>query len=226
MRSSWKVTGPSQSIPSQRSDAWICSTDSATSRLGVGVLDPQAALAAELAGEQPVEEEGAHAADVEEAGRARSHANADAHRAPIVRTGCSSARTCPPRAASTRRSTGSRRSGATACRCSRRARGCGSRRRTSRSRSSASRHGGPKRASAASSATRSTSATSPRPTRRSTRSRSRRCARRSTRRSRSRPTPSSSTSARTSAPASAAGRKRVVSAIERVLERCDGDTWL
>src|SRR5438094_8689465 len=33
MRSSWKVTGPSQSIPSQRSDSWICSTDSATSRL-------------------------------------------------------------------------------------------------------------------------------------------------------------------------------------------------
>src|SRR5579884_4047535 len=33
IRSSWNVTGPSQSIPSQRSDSWICSTDSATSRL-------------------------------------------------------------------------------------------------------------------------------------------------------------------------------------------------
>ena len=42
----------------------------------VGVLDPQQALAALLAREQPVEEERAHAADVEEAGRARSHADA------------------------------------------------------------------------------------------------------------------------------------------------------
>ena len=33
IRSSWKVTGPSQSIPSQRSDSWICSIASATSRL-------------------------------------------------------------------------------------------------------------------------------------------------------------------------------------------------
>ena len=47
----------------------------------VGVLDPQAALAAVLPREQPVEEERAHAADVEEAGRARGHADADAHRA-------------------------------------------------------------------------------------------------------------------------------------------------
>ena len=31
--SSWNVTGPSQSIPSQRSDSWICSVASATSRL-------------------------------------------------------------------------------------------------------------------------------------------------------------------------------------------------
>ena len=36
----------------------------------VGVLDPQQALAALLAREQPVEEERAHAADVQEAGRA------------------------------------------------------------------------------------------------------------------------------------------------------------
>src|SRR5689334_21599155 len=33
MRSSWKVTAPSQSRPSQRSDSWICSVASATSRL-------------------------------------------------------------------------------------------------------------------------------------------------------------------------------------------------
>ena len=31
--SSWNRTGPSQSIPSQESERWICSTDSATSRL-------------------------------------------------------------------------------------------------------------------------------------------------------------------------------------------------
>ena len=47
----------------------------------VGVLDPQQALAALLPREEPVEEERAHAADVEEAGRARCHADADGHRA-------------------------------------------------------------------------------------------------------------------------------------------------
>jgi hypothetical protein len=31
--SSWNVVGPSQSMPSQRSDSWICSVASATSRL-------------------------------------------------------------------------------------------------------------------------------------------------------------------------------------------------
>ena len=33
MRSSWNVSSPSQSSPSQRSDSWICSVASATSRL-------------------------------------------------------------------------------------------------------------------------------------------------------------------------------------------------
>ena len=41
----------------------------------VRVLDPEAALAALLAREEPVEEERAHAADVQEAGRARRHAD-------------------------------------------------------------------------------------------------------------------------------------------------------
>ena len=46
----------------------------------VGVLDPQQALAALVAaGEEPVEEERAHPADVEEPGRARGHADANAH---------------------------------------------------------------------------------------------------------------------------------------------------
>ena len=46
MRSSWKVGSPSQSSPSQRSDSWIWSTASATSRARVGVLDPEPVLAA------------------------------------------------------------------------------------------------------------------------------------------------------------------------------------
>jgi hypothetical protein len=43
----------------------------------VGVLDPQQALAAVVTREQPVEEERADAADMEEAGRARCHPDAD-----------------------------------------------------------------------------------------------------------------------------------------------------
>src|SRR5207249_9383491 len=50
----------------------------------VGVLDPQQALAALVAREQPVEEEGADPADVQEAGRARRHADADAHAGMVV----------------------------------------------------------------------------------------------------------------------------------------------
>ena len=45
----------------------------------VGVLDPEAALAALLARVEPVEEERSDTADVQEAGRARGHADANAH---------------------------------------------------------------------------------------------------------------------------------------------------
>ena len=48
----------------------------------VGVLDPQQALAAATAGEEPVEEKRVDATDVEEPGRARCHADTDAHRRP------------------------------------------------------------------------------------------------------------------------------------------------
>src|SRR5204863_707777 len=44
------------------------------------VLDPEQAVAALLARKEPVEEEGADAADVQETGWARCHANADSHR--------------------------------------------------------------------------------------------------------------------------------------------------
>ena len=47
----------------------------------VRVLDPQQALAAASAREEPVEEERADAADVEEAGGRRGHADADGHAA-------------------------------------------------------------------------------------------------------------------------------------------------
>ena len=47
----------------------------------VGVLDPQVALALRPPGEQPVEEERVHPADVEEPGRGGGHADADAHEA-------------------------------------------------------------------------------------------------------------------------------------------------
>src|SRR6185503_19042028 len=43
------------------------------------VLDPQAELAAFAAREEPVEERGADVADVQQAGRARRHADADGH---------------------------------------------------------------------------------------------------------------------------------------------------
>ena len=45
----------------------------------VRVLDPQVELATLVAREQPVEERRVHVADVQEAGRARGHADADAH---------------------------------------------------------------------------------------------------------------------------------------------------
>jgi len=46
---------------------------------GVGVLDPQVKLAAEVTGEKPVEKRGANATDVEEAGRRRSEADFHGH---------------------------------------------------------------------------------------------------------------------------------------------------
>ena len=57
----------------------------------VGVLDPQQALPAPAASEEPVEQERPHPADVEEAGRARCHADANAHQAGIVGAGLRSA---------------------------------------------------------------------------------------------------------------------------------------
>src|SRR5207253_141788 len=95
----------------------------------VRVLDPKQDLASVLPGEEPVEEEGPHAADVEEAGGRRSHADADGHRRTMV-DACGSGATSRRPAGSTRRSTGPRRSAARRCRSSRRARACGGRRTT------------------------------------------------------------------------------------------------
>ena len=143
----------------------------------VGVLDPQQALAAAAAREEPVEEERAHATDVEEPGRARCHADADAHQAAIVGADasprssagsvggpCSSAPTSRRPAASGRRSTGRGDRAATRSRCSPRARACGGRRTTRPRRLRASASGVRRPGSRASSATRSISSTSPRPT--------------------------------------------------------------
>ena len=82
--SSWNVTVavPVDPEPDQRVLDLIDRLGHLAAR--VGVLDPQQDLAALLAREEPVEEERADAADVEEAGGARSHADADAHRASIV----------------------------------------------------------------------------------------------------------------------------------------------
>ena len=75
--SSWNVTSPSQSIPSQRSELLDLLDRLGDLAARVGVLDPQQALAALLPCEQPVEEERADATDVEEPRRARRHAHAD-----------------------------------------------------------------------------------------------------------------------------------------------------
>ena len=140
------VTVPVDPEPDQRRLDLVDGLGHLTTR--VGVLDPQEDLPAVPACEEPVEEEGAHASDVEEACRARSHADADGHDRSIVGTRCNSARTSRLQAESTPRSTGSRRWAATVCRCSRRARACGARRLTRRRRSSASsapRRGGHRR---------------------------------------------------------------------------------
>ncbi len=79
IRSSWKVDRavPVEAEPAQRLLDLVDRLRHLAAR--VRVLDPEPELAAVVAREQPVEEEGAHAADVQEAGRARSHADADGH---------------------------------------------------------------------------------------------------------------------------------------------------
>ena len=98
----------------------------------VRVLDAQPELAAVVPREEPVEEERAHAADVEEAGRARSHADADGHRGAYRSCGAARARLRHPRLR--RRARGGRR-GARAAR--HRTRGLPRRRRAGRRRSRA-----------------------------------------------------------------------------------------
>ena len=218
------MTSPSQSIPSQRSELLDLLDRLRDLAARVRVLDPQQELAALAAGEEPVEEERADTADVEEAGRARSHADADGHRAarlaaccsaPTARGGIKGAldRAAEIGADAVQLFAQSPRSVALP-----RARP----RRTWRASASAA----PRPGSAPCSCTRSTSATSRRRTRRSTARASRRCARRSTRPARSGPTASSSTSARIWAPGFEAGLERVVPALEQVLERCSDTTWL
>ena len=80
--------------------------------------------------------------------------------------------------------------------------------------------------SAASSATRSTSAISPRPTTRSTRSRSRRCATPSTRRARSSADGVIFHVGSHLGAGFESGLDRTCAALAQVLERCEGDTWL
>ncbi len=130
-----RVTVPLDAEPAQRALDLLDRLRDLAAR--VGVLDPQQALAALATREEPVEEKGAHAPDVEEPGGRRRHANADRHERSSV-VACSSAPMSPPPEASRRRSTGSRRSAETPSRSSRRARGCGGRRRTHRRRSRAS----------------------------------------------------------------------------------------
>ena len=140
---------------------------------------------------------------------------------------CSSAATCPRRAGSTRRSTGSRRSAATACRCSRRARACGGRPRTSPRRSSGSAAARRGRASAASSATRSTSCNLAARRRDLPEVGRRRCARRS------RPRSAIEADAvifhvgsHLGAGFEASLEQRRAGARRRSSTGCDGDTWL
>src|SRR5205823_3853829 len=61
--------------------------------IGVGVLDSQAKLPALVPGEQPIEERSPHVPDVQEAGRARSHADANRHTVRLL--ACCSAPTVP-----------------------------------------------------------------------------------------------------------------------------------
>ncbi len=71
------MIGPSsQSSSSQRSASRICSTFSGSRALAVGVLDAQHELPAGVTGEQPVEQRGARAADVQCPGRRGGEAHA------------------------------------------------------------------------------------------------------------------------------------------------------
>ena len=92
------IFGPSsQSRPSQRSPSRMPSTISVRRSLDVGVFDAQHEHAAVAPGEEPVEERGARAADVQVAGRRGSEADAWGwHRLSASRT--SPARLCaaPP----------------------------------------------------------------------------------------------------------------------------------
>ena len=57
----------------------IASTASGVERCAVGVLDAQQEAAAVMPGEQPVEQRGAGAADMEKAGRRGGETDDDAH---------------------------------------------------------------------------------------------------------------------------------------------------
>ena len=233
IRSSWKLSAvPVEPEPRERAlDLLGRPLDLAAH---VGVLDPQQALAALLAREQPVEQERARGADVEEAGRRRRHANPDGHRA-IVQ-GRAPYRSRVYFGAHVSASGGihttldrAEAMGADAVQLFTQSprmwrptnhdpgelRGVQGAPRRARHRARRRR-----------SRTRSTSSTSPRRTTRSTRSRAPRCATRWRSPARSTRTASSSTSARTSAPGSKAGMERCVPALKEVLELCTDTTWL
>src|SRR5580765_106074 len=163
----------------------------------IRVLDAKTELAALVTGEEPVEERGPDVPDVQEAGWARSHADADGHAVRLLR--CCSELTV--REESRRRSATGSRWAPRRSSCSCKALGPGVSRPTTRRISRPSGRSARKRRSPCSS-TLSTSSTLLRRTTRSTRRASRRCRRPSTQPARSRRTGSSSTSARISAPVS------------------------
>ena len=193
----------------------------------VGVLDPQQDLAAVLAGVEPVEEEGPNASDMEEPGRARGHADADARHVSIVGTGgirracllCrrDSHRHRPHRGDRRRLRPGVHAEPADVAADRAQAGG-------DRAVPRAPRRGGHRRRRLP----RALPLQSRRARRRDLREVDhRRCARTmdvgdgDRRRRRS-----SSTSAPTSGRASRPGLDRTVAALPQILERCDGDTWL
>ena len=77
------LTVPLETEPAQRLlDLLRCCLDFPAR---VRVFDPQQELAAFVAGEQPVEERGVDAADVQEAGRTRRKADSDGHGSSVLR---------------------------------------------------------------------------------------------------------------------------------------------